>query len=242
VALSWGRFRAVFRYDLVWRTLIFVAAVAVLLIIVTRWNQWESDSEWQSTDDAFLQADLTPIASKVSGYIKAIPVQDFDRVHAGDVLAEIVDDDYQAAVAQINAGIAAAGAQVEALQAQRPLQEANVRAAKATAEVTAANIEQNARDLTRQERLLKTGSSSTEASEKLQTTRAQLTAQLEQSRAQRAKGRLAGGPIESHLHPHPGAPGRRHRPAANQARPIRGRGNPNYDADAASPRLGDRQL
>jgi membrane fusion protein, multidrug efflux system len=184
VALSWGRFRAVFRYDLVWRSLIFVAAVAVLLIIVTRWNQWESDSEWQSTDDAFLQADLTPIASKVSGYIKAIPVQDFDRVHAGDVLAEIVDDDYQAVVAQINAGIAAAGAQVEALQAQRPLLEANVRAAKATAEVTAANIEQNARDLSRQERLLKTGSSSTEASEKLQTTRAQLTAQLEQNRAQ----------------------------------------------------------
>jgi membrane fusion protein (multidrug efflux system) len=184
VALSWDRFRAAFRYDLVWRALIFLAAVAVLLIIVTRWNQWESDSEWQSTDDAFLQADLTPIASKVSGYIKAIPVQDFDRVHAGDVLAEIVDDDYQAVVAQINAGIAAAGAQVEALKAQRTLQEANVRAAKATAEVTAANNEQNARDLTRQERLLKTGSSSTEASEKLQTTRAQLTAQLEQNRAQ----------------------------------------------------------
>jgi membrane fusion protein, multidrug efflux system len=50
--------------------------------------------------------------------------------------------------------------------------------------VTTANIEQNARDLSRQERLLKSGSSSTEASEKLQTTRAQLAAQLEQNRAQ----------------------------------------------------------
>jgi membrane fusion protein (multidrug efflux system) len=184
VALSWDRFKAVFRYDLIWRTLIFLVAVAVLIIIATRWNRWEGSADWQSTDDAFLQADLTPIASKVAGYVKNIPVQDFDRVHAGDVLAEIVDDDYRAVVAQVNAAIVSAGAQVDALKAQRQLQDANVRAAKATAAVTMANIEQNSRDLSRQERLLKSGSSSTEASEKLQTTRAQLAAQLEQNRAQ----------------------------------------------------------
>jgi membrane fusion protein (multidrug efflux system) len=184
VALSWDRFKAIFRYDLIWRTLIFLIAVAVLVIIATRWNRWEGSSDWQSTDDAFLQADLTPIASKVAGYVKNIPVQDYDRVHAGEVLAEIVDDDYRAVVAQINAAIDSAGAQVDALKAQRQLQDANVRAAKATAAVTTANIEQNARDLSRQERLLKSGSSSTEASEKLQTTRAQLAAQLEQNRAQ----------------------------------------------------------
>jgi membrane fusion protein (multidrug efflux system) len=184
VALTWDRFKAAFRYDLIWRTLIFIAAVAVLVIITTRWNRWESNSRWQSTDDAFLQSDLTPIASKVAGYIKDIPVQDFDRVRAGEVLAELVDDDYRAAVAQINAGIASASAQVEALKAQRQLQDANIRAAKATAAVTEANIEQNVRDLSRQERLLKSGSSSTEAAEKLQTTRAQLAAQLEQNRAQ----------------------------------------------------------
>jgi membrane fusion protein, multidrug efflux system len=184
VALSWDRFKAIFRYDLIWRTLIFLVAVAVLVIIATRWNRWEGSADWQSTDDAFLQADLTPIASKVAGYVKNLPVQDFDRVHAGEVLAEIVDDDYRAVVAQINAAIVSAGAQVDALKAQRQLQDANVRAAKATAAVTTANIEQNARDLSRQERLLKSGSSSTEASEKLQTTRAQLAAQLEQNRAQ----------------------------------------------------------
>ncbi len=184
MALSWDRFKAVFRYDLIWRTLIFLVAVAVLVIIATRWNRWEGSADWQSTDDAFLQADLTPIASKVAGYIKSMPVQDFDRVHAGEVVAEIVDDDYRAVVAQINAAIVSAGAQVDALKAQRQLQEANVRAAKAAAAVTTANIEQNARDVSRQERLLKSGSSSAEASEKLQTIRAQLAAQLEQNRAQ----------------------------------------------------------
>jgi membrane fusion protein (multidrug efflux system) len=184
VALSWNKFKAAFRYEIVWRTVTFLVAVAVLTVIATRWNRWEGDAEWQSTDDAYLQADLTPISAKVTGYIRALPVQDFERVRAGQLLAEIVDDDYRAAVAQINASIAAAAAQVEALKAQRPLQEANVRAAKATVESIEANVEQNKRDLARQARLLKTGSSSTEAGEKLQTVHAQLAAQLDQAGAQ----------------------------------------------------------
>jgi len=184
VALSWNTIKAVFRNDILWRTAIFLVALALLIIITTRWNRWESDSQWQSTDDAYLQADLTPISAKVAGYIRALPVQDFERVRAGQLLAEIVDDDYRATVAQIIAGIAAAGAQVEALEAQRRLQDANVRAAKATVESIEANAEQNNRDLARQERLLKTGSSTTEAGEKLQTMHAQLAAQLDQARAQ----------------------------------------------------------
>jgi membrane fusion protein, multidrug efflux system len=186
VALSWNSFWAAFRYDMFWRVLIFLAAVGVLVVITTRWNSWESNAAWQSTDDAYLQADLTPIAAKVAGYVRGLPVQDFERVRAGQVLAEIVDDDYRAAVAQIIAGIASAAAQVEALKAQRRLQEANVRAAGATVETIAVNIEQNVRDLARQERLLKTGSSTTEASEKLQTMRAQLAAQIDQARAQQS--------------------------------------------------------
>jgi multidrug resistance efflux pump len=38
------------------------------------------------------------------------------------VLAEIVDDDYRAAVDQLTAGVAAAAAQIEALKAQHTLQ------------------------------------------------------------------------------------------------------------------------
>ena len=184
MALSLNNFKAALRSDIVWRSVIFLVAAAVLIVITTRWNRWESDAAWQSTDDAYLQADLTPISAKVAGYIRALPVQDFERVRAGQLLAEIVDDDYRASVAQINAGIAAASAQVEAIKAQRSLQEANVRAAKATVDSIEANVEQNNRDLARQERLLKTGSSSTEAGEKLQTAHAQLAAQFDQARAQ----------------------------------------------------------
>jgi membrane fusion protein (multidrug efflux system) len=186
VALSWSGLTSDFRRDWIWRALIFIVAAAVLVIVTTRWNRWEGYGKWQSTDDAYLQADLTPIAAKVAGYVRNIPVQDFDRVRAGEVLAEIVDDDYRATVAQLTAGVASATAQVQAVKAQHELQGANVRAAGAAIEATSANLEQNTRDTARQERLLKTGSSSIEASEKLRTTRAQLIAQLDQNRAQAA--------------------------------------------------------
>jgi membrane fusion protein (multidrug efflux system) len=170
--------------DWTWRAVIFLLAVAILVLITTRWNRWETNSRWQTTDDAYLQSDLTPIAAKVSGYVRSMPVEDFERVRAGQLIAEIVDDDYKATVDQLSASVAAASAQIAALKAQQALQSASVEAARASVAAIAANVQQNARDLARQEVLFKTGSSSTEAAEKPQTIKAQLAAQLLQSRAQ----------------------------------------------------------
>jgi membrane fusion protein (multidrug efflux system) len=170
--------------EVIWRGLVIVVAAAILVIVATRWNYWQGDEAWQTTDDAYLQADVTPIASKVAGYLRELPVQDYERVHGGQLLAQIVDVDYRAAVAQAEANVAAATAQADALKAQRDLQSANVQAAKAVISATSAALEQNVRDLARQHRLLESGSSSAEAAEKLETVRAQLQAQLAQNRAQ----------------------------------------------------------
>jgi membrane fusion protein, multidrug efflux system len=172
--------------EVLWRTLAFVVAVGILLIVLTHWDGWQGAAGWQSTDDAYLQADLTPLAAKVPGYVRAIPVNDFQRVRAGQVVALIVDDDYRAALAQAQANLAAATAQVGALKAQRALQAANVDAANAVVAATAATLEQNARDVARQHQLFATGSSSTEAAEKLETARLQFAAQIDQNRAEAA--------------------------------------------------------
>jgi membrane fusion protein (multidrug efflux system) len=170
--------------DTAWRILVFVVAALVLVVVLTRWSAWQGEPGWQSTDDAYLQSDITPIATKVAGYVRNVPVQDYQRVQAGQVVAELVDDDYRAAVAQAQANLAAAGAQGRTLVSQAALQQANVAAAEAVVAATSALLEQNGRDLARERRLLETGSSSAEAIEKLETARAQLTAQLQQNRAQ----------------------------------------------------------
>ena len=171
-------------FEFAWRILVFVVAIGIIIVVSTNWTRWEGGAGWQSTSDAYLHADLTPISAKVAGYVRELPIEDFERVHKGQVLAQLVDDDYRAAVAQAEAGVATATAQALALKAQRNLQLANVDAARAVVASTTVTSEQNGRDLARQHRLLETGSSSTEASEKLTTARAQLEAQLAQNRAQ----------------------------------------------------------
>jgi membrane fusion protein (multidrug efflux system) len=167
-----------------WRILVIVVAAGILVFVLTRWSTWQGEAGWQSTDDAYLQSDITPIASKVAGYVREIPVQDYQHVKAGEVLAQLVDDDYRAAVAQAEANLAAAGAQSRTLASQGALQQANVAAAEAVVASTTALLDQNARDRARERRLLETGSSSTEAQEKLETAAAQLRAQLQQNQAQ----------------------------------------------------------
>src|ERR1700689_2623924 len=119
--VDWNRF-----IEFAWRILVFIVAVGIIIVVSTNWTRWEGGAGWQRTNDAYLHADLTPISAKVTGYVRELPIEDFERVHKGQVLAQLVDDDYRAAVAQAEAGVATAMAQAQALKAQRELQLAQV--------------------------------------------------------------------------------------------------------------------
>src|ERR1700728_4543952 len=177
--VDWNRI-----FEFAWRILVFIVAIGIIIVVSTNWTRWEGGAGWQRTNDAYLQSDLTPISAKVTGYVRELPIQDYEHVRAGQVLAQLVDDDYRAAVAQSEAGVATAVAQAQALRAQHELQLANVDAARSVVASTTASFKQTERDLARQRRLLETGSSSTEASEKLTTVHDELEAQLAQNQAQ----------------------------------------------------------
>jgi len=168
----------------VWRVLSFVGAALLLVICATQWNEWEGAARYQSTDDAYLQTNLTPLSAQISGYVQSVPVQDYDHVQAGQVIVQLDDSPYRAAMEQAAAGVATAQAQLQAVQAQRPLLQANLRAAQAVIAATAATLAQSGRDVARQERLLSGGSASAADLEKAQTVHAQLAAQLDQNKAQ----------------------------------------------------------
>jgi len=186
--LKLGRIRMDWRQvpEMAWRALIILVAAAIVVIVTIRWNQWVGRAGWQWTDDAYLQADATRLSAKVPGYVVAVPVRDYQRVRAGQLIVQVEQDDYLAALHRAVADVGTAKAQVEVLKAQRAFQAANVAAAKATVDSTAANLAQNLRDLARQRVLLSTGSSTVEAGERFRTTHDQLTAQLAQNRAQTA--------------------------------------------------------
>src|ERR1700740_1426724 len=84
---SWLREKT--RGDFAWRALVFLIAIGLMLAITTRWNHWVGRARWQVTDDAYLQSDLKAISAKVAGYVRDVPVQDFERVRAGQLVAQL---------------------------------------------------------------------------------------------------------------------------------------------------------
>ncbi|SDR55353.1 membrane fusion protein, multidrug efflux system [Paraburkholderia fungorum] len=71
----------------------------------------------QSTDDAFVSADFTVVAPRVAGQITALSVDDNQVVRKGDLLAQIDNRDYAAAVAAAQANVAVAQAAIDNVSA-----------------------------------------------------------------------------------------------------------------------------
>jgi len=107
--IDWNRF-----FEFAWRILVFIVAIGIIIVVSTNWTRWEGGAGWQRTNDAYLQADLTPISARVAGYVRELPIQDYEHVRKGQVLAQLVDEDYRAAAAQAEAGVATAVAQAQA--------------------------------------------------------------------------------------------------------------------------------
>jgi len=101
------------------RFLLWVGApTAVVLVAGGAAYYWASARFMVSTDDAYVQADSTTVAARVSGYVSAVMIEDHQPVKAGQVLALIDERDFRAALDQARADVRADQAAVDDLQAQ----------------------------------------------------------------------------------------------------------------------------
>src|SRR6185312_14995222 len=64
------------------------------------WDYWTVGQYLVSTDDAYVKADSTTIAPKVSGYLREVLVGDNEPVKTGEVLARIDERDFKVALDQ----------------------------------------------------------------------------------------------------------------------------------------------
>jgi len=103
------------------------------------WGYWTVGRFEVSTDDAYVQADNTTVAPKVSGYLETVLVNDNDTVHAGQVLAHIDDRDFRTALDQARANVAAAEAVIEGDRAALVTQQSVIASARATIAADAAS-------------------------------------------------------------------------------------------------------
>lgn len=87
------------------RTAIVVLLVVAVVAILYAWQLPPFGGRFEQTDNAFVRGQTTVISPQVSGYVTAVPVTDFQRVQAGQVLVQIEDDIYGARVAQARANV-----------------------------------------------------------------------------------------------------------------------------------------
>jgi membrane fusion protein (multidrug efflux system) len=172
--------------------LVVLLAAAVVFTITRDWNSWEGGRIEQVTDDAYVRGDITPLSTKVAGLVKEVPVSDYQRVHKGDLIAQLDDDDYKAQVAQASAAIEAAKAAIENNVRQRELQDSKIEralagidqakaqivAAQAGIEAAQADVVRTRAERTRQEALLQTHSSTQQKVEQAVADEQRLAAQL----------------------------------------------------------------
>ena len=105
--------------------LIFGAAVAVVLLVISGWAFFTAGEE--STDDAQVSADHVPIGTRVPGQVVRIAVKENQSVKKGELIAQLDDADYAARVKQEEAELATAMAQAQEADAQVRVIEANAR-------------------------------------------------------------------------------------------------------------------
>src|SRR5947209_10675562 len=101
----------------------------VLLLVLGAVGGWYWWSDWrflQSTDDAYVQSDISLISPKIEGYIKEVRVQHNETVKPGQVLFVIEDRDFAAKKAQAEAAVATEEAAIETFESRLDLQRAMI--------------------------------------------------------------------------------------------------------------------
>src|SRR3954468_14487378 len=99
-------------------SLALAAALGVAAAVDFGYGYLTTGRYLESTDDAYVKADSTIIAPRVSGYIAQVLVGDNQPVKAGDLLARIDARDFKAALDQAQADVDASQAAVRNLDAQ----------------------------------------------------------------------------------------------------------------------------
>lgn len=135
--------------------LLVAAAVALFAALGGGWR-WASEWRyWQTTDDAYVEGDITNMAPKVSGHVVQVAVGDNQSVRAGDVLVRIDDRDFKAKVAEMRALLAARKAALAQLDDRVAVQQASLVQAGAGIASAQADLARSRADLARTQRLVK---------------------------------------------------------------------------------------
>ena len=144
------------------KTFIIVLAV---LVIAGGWfgiSKYIRGQHHEETDDAQVEANISPVIPRISGYILEVRVKDNQPVHKGDTLLILDDRDLKIKWEQAEAALATAQSNLEAAKASTSAAQSNIASSKAAVSIADAEIQsakvnvwRTSQDFTRYANLIK---------------------------------------------------------------------------------------
>lgn len=164
------------------RTVLLSALLIVLLAMAFFvWSSMTGNDH--RTDDAYVNADYTLVAPKVSGYVASVNVLDNQQVKAGELLATLDDRDYRVALETAQANLQVSKAKQLSSQAQLEQQQSTIDEAKATLAASQASSQYAGQSAARYNQLYKSGTIAADEQQKASSTQRSASAAVRQSEA-----------------------------------------------------------
>jgi membrane fusion protein (multidrug efflux system) len=140
------------------RVLPIVLGIILVCGIIFGIKEYIYYSKHIDTDDAQIDADISPVVARVGGYVDSVFFEENGHVEKGQVLVKLDDRDYKVKLEQAMSAQKGASAGVGVGQSQIISTAANSSSARAEVESAAARLEKANKDYARYANLVKDGS------------------------------------------------------------------------------------
>jgi membrane fusion protein (multidrug efflux system) len=137
------------------KKLVFPIILSIVLVggLIFGIKEYLYYSKHTTTDDAQVDADISPVVARVTGYVKEIRFVDNQYVHAGDTLVVLDDRDYQLKLQQAIAALSSTKQSVDVSQQQVTEAQTSIATAQANVEAAKVAVWKANEDFTRYENL-----------------------------------------------------------------------------------------
>jgi membrane fusion protein (multidrug efflux system) len=126
---QWRKFAKRFPMDLI-PLGVLLATVFLVILYASDWKFWDGQQSIETTNDAYLRADVTPLSTKVSGTVSSVLINDYDHVTKGQLLVELRNDDFIAREKQAEALYQQARQRVHTIGKQIDVQQQHIESAR----------------------------------------------------------------------------------------------------------------
>lgn len=148
-----------------------ILGIIILVGIIFGIREYIYYSKHEDTDDAQIDADISPVVARVGGYVDSISFEENTHVNQGQLLVKLDDRDYKVKVEQAYAAQKGAGAGVGVSQSQIPTTEANTASVRAQVVSAKARLDQANKDYARYANLVTDGSVTQQQFDQVKATR-----------------------------------------------------------------------